>query len=154
MKDIIAKSIGNALNERGVSDSQLAKALDINRVSVFQWRNGIALPTVPNAILAARYLHMTLEEFLLNDLTHKKEEMRLDDPLYYDLIIANGKKFHQDERSKHHTVRSILNRAFGPAAFDEPRVLICENMLDGIVIRVGNHEKMGVEIIGTTEGYA
>lgn len=157
----IGENIQKALKRRGIRPAKLAEALHISRVSVSQWIHDKSAPTASNLIQMSEFLHASLDELLLGKTErtiyeYDGQKFDLNTKLNFDKIECGAyKRFVVRELGEESpTVQEVLLLAYGPKYRDRTPTIICENLLQGIVLRVGNHKTDEVEIVGRTQGYA
>lgn len=157
----IGENIQKALKRRGIRPAKLAEALHISRASVSQWLHNKAVPTATNLIQMSEFLHASLDELLLGKVErpiyeYDGQSFSLSTKLNFDKIECGAyKRFVVRELGEEApTVQEVLLLAYGPKYRDKTPTIVCENLLEGIVLRVGNHKTDEVEIVGRTQGYA
>lgn len=157
----IGENIQKALKRRGIKPAKLAEALHISRASVSQWLHNKSAPTATNLMQMSEFLHASLDELLLGKTErpiyeYDGQSFTLDTKLDFDKIECGAyKRFVVRELGEESpTVLEVLLLAYGPKFRDKTPVIICENLLEGIVLRVGNHKADEIEIVGRTQGYA
>lgn len=54
--------------ERGLSQPELAKAINVSKGMISFWENGIYEPTATNIIKIAQFFDVSIDELLLNEI--------------------------------------------------------------------------------------
>lgn len=152
----LADNITRILSKRSIKQADLASALGISRSSVCSWMKGDSLPSIDNLVRMSEILNTSVDDILKGDTSRISAPcaISMDEGLNYDIIIIDGREFYKFERDDSKPLKHYMTACYGKGWKRAVHYVICQNILDGIVICVNNHTKGEAEIIGTTEGYA
>lgn len=71
----LSKKIYQLRKLSGMTQEQLAEKLNISRQTLSKWENGTSVPDVESAVRLSALFHTSLEELLLDEENHGKEEI-------------------------------------------------------------------------------
>ena len=150
----LAENLNKIMKQRGISQSSLAKSLGISRASVNAWVKGSATPSLDNLKRIGELLGITVDEIISGKTESYvyPKALDIDAALDYEIIEIDGLKLYAFDEPM--TIRGILEKRYGKHWNKDVHYIILNNLFNGIVVCVGNHNKGEAEIVGKTCGYA
>jgi transcriptional regulator with XRE-family HTH domain len=152
----LAENLKKIMEQRGISQSSLAKSLGISRASVNAWAKGSATPSLDNLKRIGELLGIAVDEIISGKTESYVYPKALDinAALDYEIIEVEGRKLYVTECDEPMTLKKILEKCYGKHWAKDVHYIILNNLFNGIVVCVGNHNKGEAEIVGKTCGYA
>lgn len=102
-KSVFSKNLNRLMREKGISQTDIIRDLNINKSTISTWCNGSRLPRMDKVQLIADYLGVLKSDLIEDKITDVKEEP--------ELVIINRamKKMTPDQKKK---MMNILKASF------------------------------------------